>query len=186
MALSEQLIEQLEALLFSDQLAEEALDFFGLHGLICASVVGPLEITKPDIVQIVFGLESLPFNKAELSLFDDYINIISSTIKESLLEGREIDLPYSEEANNEDNSHYDACIESWCAGFIEGFFHAEKNWFSRGEDITAELLLPIMALSGLFDSDEFMMIRDNEKLMSQFEEIMPDQLVDIFLFFHSD
>jgi len=186
MALSEQLIEQLETLLFSDQLAEDALDFFGLHGLICASVVGPQEITKADIVQIVFGTDSLPFDKAEFALFDDFINTISSTIKESLLEGREIDLPYSDEANDEDSSHYDACIESWCAGFIEGFFHAENNWFSRGEDIAAELLLPIMALSGLFDSGEFVMIRENEKLMSQFEEIMPDQLVDIFLFYHSD
>jgi len=186
MTLSEQLIEQLEELLFSDQLAEDALDYFGLHGLICASVVGPEEMPKSAISQIVFGTQPLPFNDVQLSAFDDFINTVSNTIKESLLEGREIDLPYSEEVNNDDSSHYDACIESWCAGFIEGFFYAEKKWFSRGEDITAELLLPIMALSGLFDSGEFKMIRDNEKLMSQFEEIMPDQLVDIFLFYHSD
>ena len=77
-------------------------------------------------------------------------------------------------------------MPAWCVGFMEGFFYQEETWFGKGEDIAAELLLPIMALSGLFDSDEFQEIRRNEKILSQFEEIMPEQLVDIFLFYHSD
>jgi len=186
MALTEQHIESLEDLLFAEHLEEEALDYFGLHGLICASLVGPTPLDNKVIQSLVFGSDKTQFNKQEGDFFNQCIQIISSDLHEDLMQGSEIFLPYSEEVNNDEDTHYDACLESWCTGFMEGFFYNEEAWFTKGEDIAAELLLPIMALSGLFDSDEFQEIRRNIKLMSQFEEIMPDQLVDIFLFYHSE
>jgi len=186
MALSEHDIEQLEELLFSETLEEDALDFFGLHGLICASIVGPQHLHDEIILSLVFGTENPNFSSDDVIFFNSCIATISSSIKECLLEGNEIIMPYAEEMNDNESNHYDACLQSWCTGFMEGFFHCEKNWFSRGEDIAAELLLPIMSLSDLFDSDEFQEIKQNQNLMTQFEEIMPEQLVDIFLFYHSD
>lgn len=181
MALSEQEIETLEDLLFSEKLEEEALDYFGLHGLVSAAIFGPISIKIETIQTIVFGDQPTQFTQAQLNHFNHCVEIIGQDLLEELNLGEEISLPFFEE-----ETHYEACLESWCIGFMEGFFFNEKSWFGKGEDIAAELLLPIMALSGLFDSNEFQEIIKNDKLMSQFEEIIPEQLVDIFLFYHSD
>ena len=181
MALSEQDIEKLEDLLFSEALEEEALDYFGLHGLVSAAIFGPISINIDTIQNIVFGNQPTPFSQDQLSHFNNCVETISQQLLEELNLGEEISLPFFEE-----ETHYEACLESWCIGFMEGFFFHEKSWFGKGEDVAAELLLPIMALSGLFDSNEFQEIIKNDALMSQFEEIIPEQLVDIFLFYHSD
>jgi uncharacterized protein len=183
MPLSEQQVEQLENILFAENLNEEALDYFGFHGLVCASITGPINFDIDIFVSLIFGNDDLQLPQSEMEIIEECIKQITSSLQDDINEGNDITLPYANEADSE---HYDACLESWCIGYMEGFFHKEKAWFCKGEDITAELLLPIMALSGLFDSDEFQEIRRNEKLLSQFEEIMPEQLVDIFLFYHSD
>ena len=38
-------IEALEDILFAEPWGDEALDFFGFHGVVCASVVGPAELS---------------------------------------------------------------------------------------------------------------------------------------------
>ncbi|KZY33954.1 MULTISPECIES: YecA family protein [unclassified Oleiphilus] len=186
MSLSEQQIEQLEDILFAEHLNEEALDYFGFHGLVCASVIGPVDFDTNTLISVLFGNDDIELSESEIATIESCIEEIKSTLLEEINEDRDILLPYSDETDDDSETHYDACLESWCTGFMEGFFYKEKAWFCKGEDVTAELLLPIMALSGLFDSDEFQEIRRNEKLLSQFEEIMPEQLVDIFLFYHSD
>ena len=186
MTLSAETIEQLENILFSEEVTEEALDYFGLHGLICSAVVGPRKIINERIIELIFGNEKPNLNNEDEAFLNTIIEDIATSIKEQLLDESDILLPYIDEQETEQGGHYDACLESWCSGFLEGFFDNEKMWFTKGEDVVAELLLPIMALSGLFDSDEFEDIRKNEKLMSQFEEVIPDQLVDIFLFYHSE
>lgn len=186
MTLPAETIEQLENILFSEEAAEEALDYFGLHGLICSAIVGPIKINNNRIIEIIFGNDKPALKSEDEDFLINIIEIISTSIKEQLLDESDIHLPYSDELEAEQSDHYDACIESWCIGFMEGFFDNEKTWFNKGEDVVAELLLPIMALSGLFESDEFEDIRENDKLMTQFEEVMPDQLVDIFLYYHSE
>ena len=44
--LSDSDIEALEDILFAEPWGDDALDFFGLHGVVCASVVGPVEIGR--------------------------------------------------------------------------------------------------------------------------------------------
>ena len=184
MSLSEQEIEQLESILFAEHLNEEALDYFGFHGLVCSTIVVPVSPGDQTLISLIFGCDDLNLSAEDAGLITGAITQIKQSIMEDINEGSDIFLPYVDEAENEND--YDACLESWCVGFMEGFFYQEETWFGKGEDIAAELLLPIMALSGLFDSDEFQEIRRNEKILSQFEEIMPEQLVDIFLFYHSD
>lgn len=186
MTLTAENIEKLEAILFSEDVTEEALDYFGLHGLICAATVGPVVINNKRIIEITFGNDTPTLQDDDQEFLNDVINEVTRSVKEQLLDESDIHLPYTDEHENDEGSHYDACLESWCTGFLEGFFDNEKVWFTKGEDVAAELLLPIMALSGLFESDEFKDIRKNDKLMTQFEEVMPDQLVDIFLFYHSE
>lgn len=186
MTLPSQAIEQLESILFSDDLNEEALDYFGIHGLICASIVGPVPLKIERLIEIIFGHEIPKLASDDLEIIKTAINDVSVDLKQALLAEAELHLPYMDEVDSELADHYDACLESWSCGFMEGFFANEKAWFTKGEDVAAELLLPIMALSGLFDSDEFIEIRKNIKLMGQFEEVLPEQLVDIFLFYHSE
>lgn len=186
MTLSPETIEKLEDILFSEEVTEEALDYFGLHGLLCSAVVGPIQLNTNKIIEITFGHEKPILPEADELFLEELIKELTQSIKAQLLDESDINLPYTEEYENEEGIHYDACLESWCSGFLEGFFSNEKIWFTKGEDIAAELLLPIMALSGLFESDEFEDIRANSKLMAQFEEVIPDQLVDIFLFYHSE
>lgn len=178
MSLPENDIKKLEDLLFSEHLEEETLDYFGLHGLVCASVVGPATISSADILEIVFGDNKAVFSKASHEHFLACVQKITSNIQEELMQGTAISLPYFEE-----ETHYDACLESWCIGFMEGFFINEKAWFKQDEEVAAELLLPIMALSGLYDSSEFQEVSHNDKIMSQFEGLIPEQLIDIYLYY---
>ena len=112
-------LETLEKLLFSDHLEEDALDYFGVHGLLCASIIGPTELSNETIGLIVFGDAHTKLSESETALFFSCIHTISDSIQESLLQGLDIALPYSEEAKSEEDSHYDACLQSWCMGFME-------------------------------------------------------------------
>ena len=50
--LSDSDIEALEDILFAEPWGDEALDFFGLHGVVCASVVGPASLSTEDIFRL--------------------------------------------------------------------------------------------------------------------------------------
>lgn len=178
MALTPQEIEQLEDLLFDPRL-EDAHDFFGLHGLVCASIVGPVELDTKQIISITCSENEHLIDSKQIEHLQYCIEEIRGNIREALSEGVEANLPYESEDDIE------PCVESWCIGFIEGFFANENEWFEKDQDVAAELLLPMMTLSGLFESEEFEEIRANDKLMSQFEAIIADQLTDIYLFYHS-
>ena len=69
MALSEKDIDTLEELLFSDEVLEDTLDYFGLHGLICASTVGPKELSLKQVLTILF--DQTPPSK--LSDYEDHL-----------------------------------------------------------------------------------------------------------------
>lgn len=173
-------IDQLEEVLFDEQLMDEALDYFGLHGLVCAAVVGPKSIDPERIKAIAFSEANPALSAKQSEHLQHCITTIAQDLREYLYEGTEPNLPYESE------DEFEACLESWCIGFIEGFFEHEADWFKKNEEAAAELLLPIMTLSGLFDSDEFNQIHQNDKLMQQFSSIIADQLTDIYLFYHTE
>ena len=41
-------IEALEDILFAEPWGDHALDFFGFHGVVCASVIGPVSLKDVD------------------------------------------------------------------------------------------------------------------------------------------
>ena len=53
MSITPDTIEKLETILFSEEVTEEALDYFGLHGLICSAVVGPIQLDTNKIIAII-------------------------------------------------------------------------------------------------------------------------------------
>ena len=180
MPLSENAIDQLEELLFDERLSEDTLDYFGLHGLVSASVVGPVQLPNNKIVEICLAEQTIAGMDDELNHLDQCIEVIKLELTESLTEGTAIFLPFEEE-----DELFEDALKSWCAGFVEGLLLNETEWFSKNEEVTAELLLPYMALSGLFDNEDFAPIIRNQKLMQQFETVVSEQLTDVFLYFHS-
>ena len=53
-------IEALEDILFAEPWGDEALDFFGFHGVVCASVVGPAELSAEEIFRLATGTDQVP------------------------------------------------------------------------------------------------------------------------------
>ena len=180
MPLSENAIDKLEELLFDESLSEDTLDYFGLHGLTTAAVVGPTQLSTSAIMSICLADQTLNDMDDELEHMAACIEAIKAELEECLREGEAIFLPFEDE-----DELYDDALNSWCAGFVEGMLANEAEWFKKDEEVAAELLLPYMALFGLFDNEDFAPIINNKKLMQQFETIVSEQLTDVFLFFNS-
>jgi uncharacterized protein len=180
MPLSDTSIDRIENLLFDEKFSDDTLDYFGLHGLVCASVVGPELLAPETVIETCIDGDLESVSEEELGHLRDCIQVIMHEIKTALDEGSAINLPYEEE-----DELYDDALASWCAGFVEGLLLNEDKWFEKDEEVSAELLLPYMAWSGLFDNEDFAPILNNKKLMQQLETAVPEQLTDIFLFYHS-
>lgn len=77
-------------------------------------------------------------------------------------------------------------LRSWCVGFLEGVFLREEAWFSHEEEVVSELLLPIMVGSGLFeDQPEFAEIAQDQDMVEDMMEHIPEVLTQLFLLFHA-
>ncbi len=78
-------------------------------------------------------------------------------------------------------------LQEWTSGFMEGVFLTESHWFdSEKEDVIAELLLPFMVASDLFDDDDVVQIRKNTKLTQSCIEQIPDVLTDLYLILRTE
>lgn len=75
-------------------------------------------------------------------------------------------------------------LENWCAGFVDTFLQHEDEWLEMNEKKTADLLLPMLALSGLFEDEDFERVRSSEKLSQEMADAIPDSLTDLYLQFH--
>ena len=77
-------------------------------------------------------------------------------------------------------------LRSWCIGFMEGVFLREEAWFSNDEELVSELLLPVMVASGLFaDQPEFAEIHEDEDMVEDMAEHIPQVLTQLFLLFNA-
>ena len=60
-----------------------------------------------------------------------------------------------------------------------------EHWLKAGEEETADLLVPMLTLSGLFEDEDFQNVRNSEKLSRQMADAIPDSLTDLYLLFHA-
>ncbi|MEH6472374.1 MAG: YecA family protein [Halopseudomonas sp.] len=176
--LDENEIDELETFLFSDAVSEDALDYPSLHGMLTAIAICPVEIAEAEWLE---------------SLFDgqpNYANSVQQARIESLLR-REL-LGICEELEHEEPPELpcdlsldeDSLLTVWCQGFMEGVFMREEDWFGEQEEQVAELLLPTMIASELFEDDkELQKMRRDTKLIEGLCEEIPDLLTDLYLLF---
>lgn len=175
--LSPQEIEAVEDILFADPWGDDALDFFGLHGVVSASVVGPHELDAKAMFLIATGLDELP-SAGVPQAFSHAVDKLSASMAASLDRGEALELPEPEDGDPMN------ALENWCAGFVDTFLQHEDEWLEANEKETADLLVPMLALSGLFEDEDFERVRSSYKLSQDMADAIPDSLTDLYLLFH--
>jgi len=176
--LSDSDIEALEDILFAEPWGDEALDFFGLHGVVCASVVGPTSLSTEDIFRLATGAEQAPSGQVP-DAFRQAVEQLGRDMAHALDMGQPLELPEPEDGDPMN------ALENWCAGFVDTFLENEEAWLKAGEEETADLLVPMLTLSGLFEDEDFQNVRNSEKLSRQMADAIPDSLTDLYLLFHA-
>ncbi|MCW8978881.1 MAG: YecA family protein, partial [Marinobacter sp.] len=98
----------------------------------------------------------------------------------SLDMGQSLELPEPEDGDPMN------ALENWCAGFVDTFLEHEEEWLeAASEEEAADLMVPMLTLSGLFDDEDFQKVRNSEKLSRQMADAIPDSLTDLYLLFHA-
>ena len=176
--LSDSDIEALEDILFAEPWGDDALDFFGLHGVVCASVVGPASLSAEDIFKLATGADQAPDGQVP-DTFRNAVEQLGRDMAHALDMGQPLELPEPEDGDPMN------ALENWCAGFVDTFLEHEDAWLDAGEEETADLLVPMLTLSGLFEDEDFQNVRNSEKLSRQMADAIPDSLTDLYLLFHA-
>lgn len=175
---SDDQLNALEKLLFSDDLDRESPDLFGIHGLLSAFAVGPSTPDPSSWPRLILdehdslaGEAITAFNQSLKSLFRHVQNQLNT--EENLSLPEEI---YEDET----------ALRNWCMGFVEGFLLNEEAWFARqDESAVAKLMLPMMSHSGLFDDEYFKEFKNRQDIYIQMISDIPENLVDLFLLYHA-
>lgn len=175
--LSDSDIDTLEAILFAEPWAEDAMDFFGLHGAVSAAVVGPVELDEEALFALATGQDPGDFIEVPEGFSRATANLIKS-MRKTLDLGENFELPEPEDGDPQN------ALENWCAGFIDAFLLHEDQWLNADEEQVAALLVPMMTLSGLFDDEDFRNAREDRRVSAQLAEAIPDSLTDLYLLFH--
>ena len=63
--------------------------------------------------------------------------------------------------------------------------NAAEEIEAASEEEAADLMVPMLTLSGLFDDEDFQKVRNSEKLSRQMADAIPDSLTDLYLLFHA-
>lgn len=171
-------IEALEDILFAEPWGDDALDFFGLHGVVCASVVGPVPLAPEDQFRLATGVETLPASGVP-DVFRDCVNKLAESMRNALDMGQALELPEPEDGDPMN------ALENWCAGFVDTFLENEDQWLEINEEDTANLMVPMMTLSGLFEDEDFLKVRESDKLTRQMADAIPEALTDLYLLYHA-
>ncbi|GAA4649202.1 YecA family protein [Kistimonas scapharcae] len=163
---------------------EDVMDYRSAHGFLTGLVVGP--VTVDDLTALDYMTAGLT-DKASPDARNNALNsirIIRSEIDRQLNSDEdELEIPADVEANE---SPMDSPLADWCTGFVEAHFEHEEHWLDTHEQEVAELLLPVMTISGVFsDEPEFREISANADLVIDMCEQLPDILVEMYLLFHS-
>ncbi|MAZ05632.1 YecA family protein [Marinobacter sp. SS8-8] len=172
-------IEALEDILFAEPWGDDALDFFGFHGVVCASVVGPADLGAEEVFRLATGIDEAPDGGVP-EVFRRCAEQLAGAMAHALDMGQALELPEPEDGDPMN------ALENWCAGFVDTFLAHEEQWLdAASEEETADLMVPMLALSGLFDDEDFQKVRNSDKLSRHMADAIPDSLTDLYLLFHA-
>jgi len=174
----------LSNMLESDKLGDECLDFIELHGYLCAAIISPIDTSVKQLMPEILGEGNTKLNLAIYNMLEEDISRLYDAISRRLLTSEPLELPCEIEVGEDDDSPSD--LERWCMAFVEKHLLEEEAWFSENESAVAEMMLPIIAASGIFEEPEINSIRKDETLFISMLEHIPEVVVDLFGLFHND
>lgn len=178
--LEDEELERLDEFLDSEQVDPDALDLISAHGFLVALAVAPREIENATWVAELFHGEPAFTDVAERNEILGLLEKLRLNAIDTLEQGGLPELPC--ELTLDGLPPEETPIGDWCAGFMEGVFLDEAAWFEHDEESVATLLLPFMALSGLFEDEPDMadMLADTARLESLASQL-PDLVLDLYL-----
>jgi uncharacterized protein len=173
-------LETLEDFLESDQVHEECQNFVMAHGFLTALSICPVLTTEEKWLPVIFEETPTFDNEKQEKQIRQYLSrlLIDIQIELESEEGFMVPCELEMGSSPEELSE----LQEWATGFMEGVFMTESHWFeSEKEEVVAELLLPIMVASDLFDDEEVVQIRQSEKLTNSCIAQIPEVVTDLFL-----
>lgn len=183
---SDEALDALEAFIFSDAVSEDSLDLIGIHGFFCALNIRDNGLQNDEWLEIIFdGSPNWQDDTQKAALTQTLLDWKSSILSD-LYNDRELEMPCELSLQAENNEEPE--LEIWAQAFMEAVFLQEEAWFQEGtanEEVIAELMLPIMLASNLFDEPEFAEIRQKSDLLEQMASEIPDILVDLYLLYNA-
>lgn len=173
-------LERLDDFLESERVDADALDLISAHGFLVALAVAPRDVPAATWVGELFHGEPAFADDSERDAILGLLERLKHNAIEALEHGHLPELPFELELGG--IAPEETPIGDWCAGFMEGVFLDESAWFEGDEEGAATLLLPFMALSGLFDDEPDMaeLAADPpqaERLVKQ----LPELVLDLYL-----
>ncbi len=178
--LEDEELERLDEFLDSESVDPDALDLISAHGFLVALAVAPREVDSATWVAELFHGEPTFADADERSEILGLLEKLHGNAIDTLEQGGLPELPF--DLTLEGLPPEETPVGDWCAGFMEGVFLDEAAWFEQEEETVATLLLPFMALSGLFDDEPDMaeMAADDARLESLVGQL-PDLVLDLYL-----
>lgn len=173
-------LDRLDDFLDSDQVDADALDLIGAHGFLVALAIAPRDVPAATWIGELFHGEPDFTDDSERDEILGLLERLRRNAVDALEQGHLPELPFELELGG--IAPEETPIGDWCAGFMEGVFLDEAAWFEGDEEGAATLLLPFMALSGLFEDEPDMadLSRDAiqaERLVQQ----LPELTLDLYL-----
>ncbi|WP_110650706.1 YecA family protein [Salinicola peritrichatus] len=180
--LDDEALARLDDYLTAERLGEETPDVIGVHGYLVALAVAPRTIAPQRWVAELFEGEPPFADDAERDDILGLLDRLKSNAGDILELGDWIELPFDTELDEDGDTA--VAIEDWCAGFMQGVFLDEAAWFAQDEAHVAALLLPFMALSGLFDDEPEMaeLVADEQQFVALASQL-PELTLDLYLHF---
>lgn len=184
-ALSDSELDQLDDFLYSDHVSEDCLDLIGVHGLFCALNISPVPVSEETWMELVFDEAPEWESDEQQQIITSLLKRLYTNIGGHLYSDGEIELPCELSLDAEEDEDISP-LAWWAQAFMEGVFTQEEEWFgNKAEEDVAEMLLPIMVASDLFEEDDINKIREDENLCAEMCAQIPELLIDLYLYFHA-
>ena len=151
--MTEQALDQLEALLTSPALKDSALPLDALQGMLCAILSGPRLVASESWLPVAIGVRPRFQSDAQADEADRLLLRFHDTVAAELLSDAGLLLiVYPLE---EDGQEFD--FATWSAGYLEGVglcdTESDASADAEAEEEAEKLLLPFIVLSGALDED---------------------------------
>lgn len=173
-------LEELENFLDSDAVHEDCQNFVMAHGFLTALAICPNSPQPSRWLPIVFEETPDFTSETEQKHIENLLIRLLGDIQKELESEEDFLVPCEIVVSSDPNELSE--LEEWSSGFMEGVFFTERSWFETEKEAEiAELLLPFMVASGLFEDEEVQQIRDSEKLTQSCIEQIPQLVTDMFL-----